>query len=312
MKKIFFILTILVSSNIHSYELDEIYYFPKEDRSVLKINISLKEFEIEYEESSVEIGGNDIQEFDQQALVFNPIFKYSISDSFLIEAGFKYQGNNHDTYFEDINDNVVPASSESGFFDPRIQLRYRFMKHNSVFIDGLVDQIFKTNTYIEGNRTRSAKPYSGQHSTKLASEMGFKFEKLMLLTHLNIAFHSKIEKQLVILEDLLKADYTYSVGFGGTVLVRASKNYNVSASFTSVSVNAYDLKSSLNKVHVDKVLKAIIGGKVEYKGFETGVGRISLSFHADTTKNRLTYNDTNDIISETQALVTTLGIEKRF
>jgi hypothetical protein len=312
LKKLFLLSSILLSIQSFSYELDEIYYFPKKSSSELTFTIALKEFEIEYEESSSGISGNDIQEFDQQVLIARPSYKYSFTDRFLVEAGFSYQGKDLNTYFEDYNDNQVPTSSERGLYDPRVELRYRIVKKNTVFLDALIDQTFKTNTYVEGNRSRIAKPYSGQYTTTLATEIGYKFKRIMLKTYLNISFLTGIEKQLTVLDDVFKADFTYSVGFGGEILIRATENFNLSFGFTSVSVNAYDMKSQLNKVHTDKVLTAIIAGKIEYKRFQSSIGSIVLGYGVDTTKNRLTYNDSQNIISETQSLLTTLGIKKRF
>ena len=312
MKNILATLSIIFASQAYSYELDEIYYFPKRGESELTVNVALKEFEIEYEDSSVAIGGDNIQEFDQQVLLFKPTYKHSLTDRLLIKAAFVYQSKDLETNFEDVNDNKIPTSSENGFFDPSIQLRYRFIKKDTVFLDALFNQTFKTNAYIEGNRTRVAQPYSGQHTSRLTSEVGYKFSKILLKTHLSIAFLSDIEKQFVILDDTFESDFTYSVGFGGTVLLRASENINISGAFTSISVNAYDMKSPLNTVHIDKVLTAIINLEIEYKKFEKSIGRLSLGFGVDTTKNRLTYNNSQDIVSEAQSILTTLGINKRF
>jgi hypothetical protein len=311
--KIYALVLILLSSfSINAYELNELYYFPSKGGSSLSLDTSLKSYEVEYGDDDVGVAGGDIQEYDQSAVLFEPFYKYSLSDSFLLSASFKYQTDNTDVSIEDIDDNATPVKSKGGIHDPTIGFRYRPVKKETVFVDLLLNQSFKTNAYVEGNRQRSSQAYSGHNKTRLATVMGFKYRKFMLQTHLHVDLLTDLERMIVILEESYKADSTFAVGFGGKVLFRATELLNITAGFNSASINAYDMKGATTKLHIDQVLSALFTTSFEYKRFEKSFGILSLGFAVDTTFNRFTYEDTNVLESESQSILSTLRIEKRF
>ena len=313
MKKIVLLFAFISHSYVlANYELDEIFYFPQKGGSVLTLDTSIKSYEIEYGENNVGIAGGDIQEFDQKVLLIRPTYKYSLNDRLLISTALSYQTKDLETNIENAQDVPTKADSKNGIYDPTIGLRYRLLKKNTVYVDVLLTQIFKTNAFIEGNRTRTAQTYSGRNASSLSTVMGYKFRSFMLETHLNINYLTKLERKIVLLDENYKSKNTFSIGFGGRVLFRASEQLNIIGGFRSTSVNAYDMKGSTTSLHIDQVLKAVLSGRLEFKKLQHSIGILSLGLDFDTTFNRFTYDNLDVLKSESQIILSTFRIEKRF
>ncbi|WP_127716857.1 hypothetical protein [Halobacteriovorax sp. HLS] len=311
MKYLLLTLSILIIRSTFSSELQELYFFPHKGESSFKFSSSLKEFEVEYDDKSVNLTPGDIQEFDQQVLILEPTYKYSITNNFLLQLSFKYQTKDLSTHFEDIFDNEYKTNTIHGLFDPTLELRYRAIEKDLIFVDIFLNQIFKTNTYAEGNRTRQARPYSGKNTSTIAGEVGYLFKNIQLRTNLHIDFYSQMSSQFALLDDVFRSDFTYSIGYGAEVLIRLNQQLNWKFAFDASTVNAYDMKSTTQNIHIDEVLMSSYRTSLEYKKFEKSFAIISIDFTYKAMYNRVTYSS-SDLRSDTKTMLTTLTLEKRF